>query len=195
MSDSIYKDQVDYKILDAIKQDFFNHHQGIICNPKKEGQHVQGGIVELGTWAGPHADISNLLHEMGHFVEIDQPRMAKYGWGLKFGKYYQIGMHSGHEPYTAQSVWREIRVWAYQINLMNHYNIPETIENMTASADYLPAICYVPGKTKEERLAYVAAETRKMSLLPAYQVVSFATEWERRAKILDRRAKCRKRES
>src|SRR5258708_1169089 len=102
---SIYTNEVDYSVLEKVKEDFFNHQNAVIVNDKLEGNNIiDSGQVELGTWSGPLADIGILFHEMGHFVEINEARMNKDGWGLKYGKYRCLHGHSWYESATAQSV-------------------------------------------------------------------------------------------
>jgi hypothetical protein len=110
-----------------------------------QGQKCDGNVFVLGASAGPSRDLSNLLHEVAHFAELEVDRLATFpagGWGLSMGKFWQIGTAWGHEPHTDQQVQREARVWAMQLSAERHFNIRDSATDLVKSAVWLPAWCH-----------------------------------------------------
>lgn len=102
----------------------------------------------FGCRAGPASwqdsyEISNLLHEMGHFLEIDTARMGIPGWGLRHRQVYLMG-RIFDEPVTCQGTMREARVMGYQIALGRlvgfEADLAETVEPLRNMSDF----CFVP---------------------------------------------------
>ena len=60
---------------------------------------------------------------MAHFVEIDELRSFRGGWGLRTPKIYIFGKEYD-QPKTWQASARECRVIAYQANLMEGIRQP-----------------------------------------------------------------------
>jgi hypothetical protein len=86
--------------------------------------------LSIGLKAGPSYNIQNLLHEMSHFVEIDDSRTLKSGWGLKYGKWSDLPYYAGggfYEFSSAEHIKREIKVWAYQYSLSQYLKLPEQL--------------------------------------------------------------------
>jgi hypothetical protein len=148
------KNNIDQNILAKIKDAFLNNDV-IVYDPKIEGQKTNDKNQYLvGPWAGPQADISNLLHEVCHFAEreIDKLKLfPSYAWGFSFGKYWELCGQSGYEPSTAQAVLREQRVWAYQLSMLREYGIDEDPEDLVKSVVYVPAWCYYKYPHKIEK--------------------------------------------
>ena len=124
-----------------LKETFFSNDilnikpiSGCLCENYK---YYIGGI------AGPSKNISNLIHELCHFAELplDRLKQFKSDWGLRYGKFWQIGTRWGYEPQTTQSVIREARVWAFQLSAQKHLNIGDNAEELVSSAIFLPAWC------------------------------------------------------
>lgn len=150
---------------------------------KREGQSVDDGVVSIGPIAGPDSCWTNLIHEMAHLVEIDIARVNQYGWGLRYGKYWEMFGRSGHEPQTDQQVRREERVWAFQLNLQAEYGVHIDELEMVSSAVYLPAFCYVKiGINDQDRLKIIADRVRKNR--EEFTMEVFRYEWRRRMEYL-----------
>ena len=184
--------ELDLELLEVVKEKFYNHHPSMLVNTKSFSapeEYQNSKTIYLSTYAGPQSHLSNLFHEMAHFVEIDQKRMtlANSGWGFSYGKYWRILNSSGYECSTMASTLREMRVWAYQINLLKHFNIFTDIQDLTSAADFINSFMFVPGKNKEERHNWIETEVEKMSREVRYSFDAFSMEWERRCKILDKR--------
>lgn len=79
------------------------------------------GII-LGGKAGPQVHVSNLLHEMAHFIEIDDARCTQPGWGLRVRQVYFMG-ESYNDPRTYQATLREARVGAIQLELAEFFGV------------------------------------------------------------------------
>ena len=173
-------------LLEAVSEKYFSSTKKIVI-ANIEGQRVDNGIIYIGAKAGPDSDISNLIHQMCHFVEIDTKRMTKHDWGFKYGKYWNICGQSGYEPSTMQSTDREIRTWAYQYNLLDFYKIPESIEELTGPATWINSFLFVPGHNDAEKLKYVAGKTLQLSQTEKYSVEMFDKEWFRKIGILNKR--------
>lgn len=162
---SFYKDEIDYDLLKIVKGVFFDHHADIIdVRLKGEGNAVDNNRFMFATWAGPTADVGNLLHEMGHFVEINPERCHRPGWGLGYGKKIVIGGREYDEGmHTKKAIEREIRTFAIQLVLSNHYGITVDDDDSHDSKGrlerYFAIICrWVDGfhlyKTRDDDLSY-----------------------------------------
>lgn len=171
------------EVLANIQSEFFKNSV-IQLQTDREGQSVDNGNVIIGCKAGPSLEVSNLLHEMSHLVEIDKPRLTQFGWGLKNGTFWQIGNQSGYVPHTNQSVLREMRVWAFQYNIEQHLGINTTIKELVSAATYLPAFCYM-GKTDKLRFSAIAKGVKKDLKKYSYKV--FVKEWFERVEYLENR--------
>ena len=127
------------QILPKIKEIFFDPYPQVEIKENLEGQLVLGGTICLGLRAGGEIGESNLCHEMAHLAEIDRERVFSQGWGLKNGKPIDFGDGTIiYQRTTAQHIDREIRVWAYQLNLHRYFQIDEDASALASSAPYLP---------------------------------------------------------
>jgi hypothetical protein len=111
-----------------------------------EGQKVlNDGTIVIGNKAGPSSynTISNTCHEMSHLVEIDDARMRCYGWGLKYPEVW-VYDRTCIEPTTHQITDRELRVMAYQINLLEYIGVKYSVEDTVSVCQYLPDTAFVP---------------------------------------------------
>ncbi len=156
------------ELLERVKSDYFLNNQ-VHVDIKVEGQSLNDNKqFVLGCRAGPSVEISNLFHEMGHFAEREIPKLLKRplgSWGYKFGKPWSCLGRSGFEPNTAQSVYREFRIWAFQVNLEHHYGLETDIEDLIDSAVYLPAfyLYKMEIKSEKEKLAIACEEVKLLS--------------------------------
>jgi len=181
--DSLFDDpeSIDKLALEQIHRDFFDHNP-IQIKVELEGQRLaENGDFILGCRAGPSIHICNLYHEMAHFAERELAKIVArppHNWGFEFGKYWEIAGQSGHEPQTDQSVKREMRCWAYQLSIENHYGIHHVSEwdedlspsqVLAQSAIYMPAFALYQNKviSQNERdiLGYSAAQKKAIEIL------------------------------
>ncbi len=111
-----------------------------------EGQKIlNDGTIVIGNKAGPSSynTISNTCHEMSHLVEIDDARMRCYGWGLKLPEVW-VYNRTCIEPTTHQITDRELRVMAYQVNLLDYIGAENIVEDITGPLKYLADTAFVP---------------------------------------------------
>jgi len=66
---------MDTTVLNKIEKEFFKD-AAISFEPRVEGQEIVNGLPVIGARAGPEIALWNLIHEMAHFVEIDDKRMC-----------------------------------------------------------------------------------------------------------------------
>lgn len=152
-----------------IKNLFFNNSV-IKLQTNLEGQFAKNKTFYVGAKAGPGLEISNLLHEICHFAEFSVKRLRKfptYGWGFYPGKYWQFGTSFGYEPQTSQQVFREARVWAFQLSLSKELSLDDSSENLVRSAVWLPAFCYYKysfdNTSDKKSLYYLSKHVERLS--------------------------------
>lgn len=154
---------------------------------KISGQKVNGDRIKIGPWAGPETAISNVLHEVCHFVEIDEARMRESGWGLIVPTQFLFGKMF-NEFSTPKHIYREQRVWAYQLNLHYKYGIREDAYEFAKSAQWLGGFGWLleehRGKTDKQRLLSFAASIEKLAEDPKYSFDSFMLEFNRRKSLI-----------
>jgi hypothetical protein len=108
-------------------------------------------VVWIGNRAGPALALSNLVHELCHFVEIDDARMTVHGWGLHVPQVVILGQVC-NEPVTKKMTERELRVIAYQLNVLESIGAPSRAKNLVSSLQYMSDFIYVP--LEDGRSAY-----------------------------------------
>lgn len=176
--------------------------QAVLVDPAIEGQQIdKAGNVVIGTRSGPVYTIAALLHEMCHFVEIDEERMNTPRWGLGYSEScwfstpwdnYRAGFY---EPKTIIGLKREIRVHAYQYGLTDYVRatneVFEDIEALEYLSDYPNIPIFVPdfkkryGKNYDKsRKAWLHDQLNELIKLPQYSAETFLAEWYRRNAIL-----------
>ena len=179
----------DQFILTHIKEQYFNDSP-ILISESIEGQEVSDTkVITLGLKAGPSYLVYNLLHEMSHLVEIEDHRMTKPSWGLKYGNLIQIILGQEYQNFTStQATEREIRVFAYQQHLLNHYQIESSLSDQAKLCTYLgdwANVCYgdkLNHHDKAKALRWVEAQIfEKMKI---YTLDRFNQEWDRKQIIL-----------
>lgn len=193
----------DQEALFAVIQQRFFRDSPIIVDIHHEGQKVDGGIITLGCRAGPGINVSNLLHEMSHFVEIDDARIGQPGWGLRYGKYCYIPGCGWYEQHTGKSIRREMRVGVFQYHLgaeLGFYaDLEAFIEDYADTSRFLPSDalcafaaeenCYKPcdvvddGKIVDTKGACVKF-LRQLAVGPSFQFSVFQQEWARKNELL-----------
>lgn len=161
------------------------------------------GNVVLGPWTGPEALISNLVHEMCHFVEIDERRMNVFGWGLDVPEIYIAG-HRCLEPQTCQATKRELRVMAFQANVLEYIGFPRSVRTLVRPLDWMPDFVFVPiedgssayGEDRTHKLSYAEITKSQLrwcakeveALRETFTTERFLSEWKRRNDVLKQRA-------
>jgi len=176
-----------------VRKDYFGNSKfpiQIKVNLEGQGLDENGNFV-IGCMAGPSCELANLFHEMGHFAEREIPKLKRKppsSWGYTFGKYYQIGQHSGYEPTTDESVKRELRIWAFQWHLENKYGIATSIKEMISAVVYMPAFIYYPMnggyRPEPERLTLALEEVTRLSQT-TFSLEAFDLAWFERIKALE----------
>lgn len=122
-----------------------------------EGARIDAEGIVLGMRAGPFSDISNLVHEMCHLVEIDDDRMTMRNWGLHSSS--RLAAAASGQPWfgpvTDQALRREMRVWAYQWNVSMALGLPgaTSIADLVRPAVFVDGFMNYPGETEKDRLA------------------------------------------
>jgi hypothetical protein len=181
-------------------KEYLAHTRRLRYKPGLEGQWVDAeGTIFIGNRAGPSKGVSNLAHEMSHFVEIDDARVQRYGWGLRLPELYVLGQRC-IEPATMQATARELRVSAYQANLMASVGAPLNVPHLVRSLEYMPDFLYVPledgrpayGDGSPEDMEYrekIDSRIRWMAnrvqeLRSEFTLERFRHEWHRKIALL-----------
>lgn len=129
-------------LLARVESDFFSGNP-VSLSVTMEGQGIaHGGNFVLGCRAGPEVGVEYLLHEMAHLADRSIEKLLlkpSYGWGYYTGKPWYIAGQSGIEPYNDKAVLTEARCWAYQVSLMQHYNMPTDVQDIVDSVVYISA--------------------------------------------------------
>lgn len=153
-----------------------------------QGNDIENGKLQLGCRAGPVEDVYNLLHEMCHFVEIDDARMLCRNWGLRLPEQYIPGRYGrmAQIPVTIAAIERELRVIAFQWNLTAFLEAPrQTAYTMVAPMKFMPDFVYVPGgydRLDRKRLRW--CKNRMIELSRVNTIDRFMAEWERKNRLL-----------
>jgi hypothetical protein len=166
------------------------------------GKHLTDikGKIYIGARAGPYVNITNLCHEMSHFIEIDDERMNRNKWGLKAPEVY-IFNRICVEPVTIQMSLRETRVAALQYWLQKSIGCEQSIQQLISSFKYLPDFTNVPfynngiiysheemienfeyGNRDEFRFNFLKEKCKEY--IKNYSLEFFNSEWERKNKLL-----------
>ena len=186
------------RTLNKIKQRYFT--KSAVQLDWKKDQAVIDGQVIIGAKAGPECNITNLIHEMAHFVEIDEDRMNQDGWGLRTPTVFIYNRYC-IEPKTIQMTEREIRVMAYQANIFEAFEFPHTaIDEFASAMRHMPDFCYVPledgssayGDDRTHNLEYQDITKSQIKWIrnqveknrSIFSFEKFESEWFRRNKIL-----------
>lgn len=163
-----------------------------------EGQGITvNNCYKLGCVAGPDVSVENLLHEMCHLAEREEHvilQRPQCGWGFSYGKFWQVGMHQGYEPYTDQATMREARTWAYQLSLSRYLNYEADARELATSAVYMNDFFWFEKKhVTDETLGYNAREEAAIdalaNIIEQYAATDFTFEnferaWSARMMLL-----------
>jgi hypothetical protein len=173
-----------------------------------EGQKIRDGRVFVGAKAGPSIHESHACHEMAHFVEIDDARCGLYGWGLKVREVWVFDRMCV-EPETHQMIDRELRVIAYQVNLLDHVEAkadaldrsqlfddavsaggaPAAVALVT-SLRFMADWCMLPRRGRDQhsndvsRVVWCARRVERLRRQKKYGIESFRREWKRKNEVL-----------
>lgn len=188
--------------LALLKKRYLSHTDRLRYKPGLEGQFVdRDGVIYVGNRAGPTRDLSNLAHELSHFVEVDDTRVGFYGWGLKAPEKWILG-HRCCEPITMQMTERELRVIAYQVNLLESLGSPSRPRTFVRSLIYMADFIYVPledGRSaygddaptfeemgpREKDESRIRWMTRRVEAMRSeYTLERFDSEWTRKLNLL-----------
>jgi len=176
------------KVTDKEAQWITNFLAPIEYDPKLQGQTVFKKKIKIGPWAGPEATLSNVLHEISHFVEIDESRMVKDGWGLKYPRPQHLLGQTFIEFQKPYHIERERRVWAFQLNLHHKFGIDEGVEDFADAAWFLDGFGYMieehRGKTTTQQKMCFAKSIEKLAEETQYSFESFLSEFNRRKNLL-----------
>lgn len=150
-----------------------------------EGQNVEERCVILGMRAGPEMSVDNVCHELAHFIEIDEGRMATLNWGLNYGT--EIPGFATREFQTGDHIWREIRVWAIQWHLQQFIGKPRTFDELGKIGFWLPDRWTafpddVDWSKRDESNRWFAEQIKREA--DKRDIDSILTELERRRSIL-----------
>ena len=152
-------------------------------------QEVDGRTLVLGAKAGPERSSKNLIHEMSHLVEIDDGRILEPGWGLRLPYYLLMGRWV-NEPNTTQATERELRVFAYQYNVLDHLGM--RFHNEVDALVHMPDFPLVVERESEPKDSYpdrrLAAvhwfRSEVDRLRNVYTYGRFEKEWARKVQLL-----------
>lgn len=158
---------------------------------------TQNGMV-LGCRAGPNINFGNLLHEMAHFIEINDERCLEPNWGLSVPEQYIAG-RIVYEPTSYQPTCREIRTHAIQCVLARHFQvnfdameIGETLERFMPDNIWAPKYWGLPSWSdksieyadlRKEIVKCIANKIEELS--KEYKIDALYQEWRRKCKIHD----------
>lgn len=188
--------------LALLKKRYLSHTDRVRYRHGLQGQCIgNDGAIVIGNRAGPEHHISNLAHELSHFVEVDDARMGLYGWGLKVPEVW-VYDRMCCEPRTMQMTERELRVIAFQVTLLESLGAPKRIKSFTKSLVYMSDFIHVPledGRSaygdgaptfeemgpREKDESRIRWLTRRVGeMLPEYTLERFDREWTRKINIL-----------
>jgi hypothetical protein len=209
------EDKTNKETQSKILNEFFGPETAVKAVWDIEGQVIAGdwpqlknklegfslGSVVIGAKAGPEIHEINILHEMSHFVEIDEDRMGNNGWGLKVPSKW-VYDRMCVEPTTLQITQREIRVMAYQSHLVEYVGADSNeFYYSVAALRFLPDYYMVPledgtmpysengretelslSEVEESRLNWIHARIQEQRSI--FTLDRFMEEWKRRNKIL-----------
>lgn len=111
------------------------------------------GVFVFGTGRSAPEDPSGaLLHEVAHFLEVDEVRCFRYGFGLKLPTVI-IGGQAYEECLTFSPCAREIRVTAIQRALHLHFKAPfDATYWAKLIEDFVPGVIFAFAHYKDDSL-------------------------------------------
>lgn len=130
--------------LEKINKELFTSKYLVLEN-NLQGQYIDAStIIHVGDRFGTkYHDASAVLHELAHFVEININRIHLNSWGLHIPKILVSDIRCTHCT-THQCTDRELRVHAYQSNLMQYFKLEEDVDAVIRALSLLPDARLVP---------------------------------------------------
>jgi len=190
--DTVTEVQIPQAILDLFKDSAVQYDAS-------EGQRVRDGIVYLGLRCGPAYCWDALVHEIAHFIEIDEARMDRDAWGFRW-PYDEEGRPINFT--TSAHIERELRVFAISLHLFEYAGFNIDPEDLTSSLHWMD-YWSVYGEVDKiqipegEKMPSFKVFDRKMQIWGArkvreyyknYDIDSLLAEWKRRNEVLKNRA-------
>jgi hypothetical protein len=174
----------EYTVLLLLSNTFFNSSL-LSIEVDSQGQKVlDNGLVVLGARAGPDVSVLNLLHEMGHFLEIPAGRVQVSGWGLGMKNIVERFGRSYYDPKSWQCTQREIRVSAYQLNLAKYLGVEANVTSMAKIiTDWMPDTYLLPCGS-DDRVQFVVNEIQMLTLESRYSIEVILESWNSRVQDL-----------
>lgn len=100
------------------------HNPRVQHSKEESGNPIRDGVMLFGWRVGPVKEMSGVLHEMAHLIEIDDERCHLPGWGLRLRQVEVPGHGMFTEPCTFQACAREIRTVAIQKVITESLSLP-----------------------------------------------------------------------
>jgi hypothetical protein len=148
-----------------------------------EGQQVKGNNLLLGTKIGPNLhDLSALIHEMSHLIDINDKRVLKPGWGFFYGQSIEIMGRTYKEPVTYRASLRECKVLAIQQKIQESVGITADSKELIRPLQFMNDWCLIPGKTDEDRYTFLIERLNEYSKNIDLEYI--LSEWNRKQEIL-----------
>jgi hypothetical protein len=119
---------------------------------------------------------------MGHFIEIDDGRILKNGWGFYYGKPVQILGRVYYEPTSCKATLRECRAIAIQRKIEEVIGVEDNIQKSLSALIHVHDWHMVPGKNNDERFSYLIGYTNEFS--KTLSIENILKEWERKQELL-----------
>jgi hypothetical protein len=192
--DTIDEVSIPQPILDLFE------NAAVKLNPKIEAQKVINGVVYLGLRCGPCYTWEALVHEIAHFIEINEARMDQDGWGFKWP---QDDPTNGFPQNFATSahIERELRVHAIALHLFEWAGVNVDPEDLTSSLhfmDYWSIYAEIDqiALPTTKNLTHYKVFDRKMQIWGAikvreyyknYNIDDILAEWYRRNDLLTKK--------
>jgi hypothetical protein len=163
-------------------------YSSVAAGPRTFGMRVEKTRIVLGTKHDFGDGPEPLLHELAHFIEIDEPRLGLPNWGLKNSN--ALNAFTNKRFARFPDLEREFRVCAIQKNLHQHFGVPFDVRGTTLPLQHLTG--WWNWKAKHGSLfgegcwPPLYAEIEKLAKLPAYTPATVLREFERCAQLLER---------
>lgn len=172
---------MDIDIPDSIAS-LFTPYPVLEISLEIEGQRVRGRKILFGLRSGPvRVSLSALVHEVAHFIEIDEDRMTEDGWGLVAPEMWIPGHpHPICEPVTDRMLEREIRVVSIQSYLHEALGIGDDVLDTLEALRFIPTARHIPFDAEGFLEAVMPMYIEQRAQWDADRALS---EWHRRAKI------------
>lgn len=169
--------------ISLVAKAFFSEQNSVRFDMNLEGMRPINGGICLGGRAGPSVDASNLLHEISHFLEIDEPRMTVRDWGLRIKSRVFVGEMEFIEAQTAEACLREARVFAMQKVLAEGLGFRfDKARSAHIIERYIDGSLFLPGNNEKDRKRFLRDRIEAMSL--TYRFEDLMTEFHRRAALI-----------